>query len=235
MNRGSTNKQQVNPPNNSNNQLPKKKKVFDNWFNWFFIIILLVFWGASGFYYPMGNQIALVFQGDKIIEAHDSASLHYAYPIPFNYVEVLDNTPVALAVQQNVELLPNQTYQIKSNGKFNIIDYNQYTTSLLRTSDEQIKSIVNAVVVSNISKYFAINSFDSVSQLNTIVLSTEIKDKINVELANYGLSLTEFGITDITVLKTLVAQNKTADVINESESVTIDSFRSVDRERVFTR
>ena len=217
-------------PNRPRPDLDSESKTANLTFIVIVLFSLLGLWALSGFYYVPDTQSALVFQSGKYQKTLQGPNAGFTLPYPFGSVIAVD-TGVSdrlfigktSAIDTGYLAITKDLVGVSVNAEFSyqVVDPSKLFMNYLQ-EDNDVDTLMIQLVEQKMHTFIATNAANDLLTGNLIVLSNQLRDTANEELANYGIKLVKLNLSELKRY-TVVANVATKSAVSTSEVATTDA------------
>lgn len=205
------------------NKFPRQNETSNKIFIIIIVGILLFLWFSTGFYYLGENQAGIVLTNGRISRVINGIKVGFVLPYPFSDVEIVDTSVSNFIKISKDDALDDYTTSSKDlvpvsiNAKFSYQVSNPQLVFLnILQKNDNLNDVVKFQIWQELHNYIAKNTKDDIAKKNLTVMSIEVRNMVDQDLANLGLRIAKLQIAAI---------NYSGDKVSSIENVvTQDKF-----------
>lgn len=199
----------------SNSKKPSPSPTNNKRFFFMIAFMILTLWGTTSIYFLDKNIYAIIMVKGKISQVVKGARVGFILPYPLGTIKTINGNPSALLdigkiqTPNNIAIfnaLTQELDQVNIQGKFSyqVVDpLKLFTHHIInnneQTTNEWVKSLTEAVI----NNYIANLTTQSLMHQGAVILSNELREKINEHLDSYGLKIVKLRIDNLDFDKSL--------------------------------
>ncbi len=197
-----------------------------------FIVIILFsllgLWALSGFYY-VTTQSALILQSGKYQKTLQGPDAGFTFPYPFGSVIAVD-TGVSdrlfigktSATDTGYLTITKDLVPVSVDAEFSyqVVEPSKLFINYLQ-EDNDVDTLMIQLVEQKMHTFIATNVANDLLTGNLIVLSNQLRDTANEELANYGIKLVKLNLSELKRYN-VVANVATESAVSTNEIATTE-------------
>ncbi len=193
-----------------------------------FLIMTLVFsillWLMTGCYYLGEDQFGLILLNGRVVNVVKGIKVGFTAPYPFGGIEIVDMDVTDLIDLSKVTLMTTPFTVLSLDQKQIIVDAKfayqifdprlAFITSLQR--QDSLDMFVAWQIQAKLHNYFMQKQSVEILNSNLTVTANEVRDKLNIELAQYGLKVNKLNVYSLKTLHSPIeSENQPTAVVKD--------------------